>query len=181
MEKGHNKTFIIETAFSLFLNKGYRNTSMSDLVKATKLSKGAFYYHFKNKEKLYMDVIDLYFLSYYKKIDWRESENLNIKEIENLMKKFYSIFVPDIMKTTGKGMSRYFILFFEAYEIHPLFKETVNDFYKRLKKLLTKRFLNEKVENPEIEAIKMINKYEGLLFWFAINPNENVTQLINDI
>ena len=35
--------------------------------------------------------------------------------------------------------------------------------------------------NPEIEAIRMITKFEGLIFWFAVNPDANVVNLINKI
>ena len=39
MSKKDTREFIMETAFKWFLDKGYRNTSMSDLVTATQLSK----------------------------------------------------------------------------------------------------------------------------------------------
>jgi len=51
--KSENTThFIITTAASVFNRKGYAGTSLSDLTKATGLTKGAFYGNFKNKEDL---------------------------------------------------------------------------------------------------------------------------------
>lgn len=44
--------FIIETIAPIFNKKGYVGTSLSDLTKATKLTKGALYCNFKNKEEL---------------------------------------------------------------------------------------------------------------------------------
>lgn len=44
--------FIIETVAPIFNKKGYAATSMSDITKATGLTKGAIYGNFKNKEDL---------------------------------------------------------------------------------------------------------------------------------
>ena len=177
----NTKEKIIEIAFRLFLDKGYKNTSMSDLVKETKLSKGAFYHHFKNKESLYKEVIDVYFLAYYAQIDWKTADKLNVAQIELMIKAFYSSFVPEIMTITQKGMSRYFIMFFDAYEIYPNFKDIVRNLYQNLKILLTKAFKEEGKADPEIEAVRLIAKYEGILFWFAIYPEEEVARMIKKI
>ncbi|MCF6308374.1 MAG: TetR/AcrR family transcriptional regulator [Flavobacteriaceae bacterium] len=52
MLKKSEKTtkFIIETVAPIFNQKGYSATSMSDITKATGLTKGAIYGNFKNKE-----------------------------------------------------------------------------------------------------------------------------------
>jgi TetR/AcrR family transcriptional regulator, transcriptional repressor for nem operon len=46
------KQFIIEKAAPLFNTKGIAATSMSDIMAATKLSKGSLYVHFEDKEAL---------------------------------------------------------------------------------------------------------------------------------
>ncbi|TYP72241.1 TetR/AcrR family transcriptional regulator [Aquimarina intermedia] len=48
----HTKDFIIKTIAPIFNRNGYAATSMSDLVKATGLTKGALYGNFKSKEEL---------------------------------------------------------------------------------------------------------------------------------
>ena len=57
------KEHIILTAFRLFLQKGYKEVTMSMLVKATGLSKGAFYHYFENKEQLFIETLDNLFFS----------------------------------------------------------------------------------------------------------------------
>jgi len=57
------KEHIILTSFRLFLQKGYKEVTMSALVKATGLSKGAFYHHFENKEQLFIETLDNLFFS----------------------------------------------------------------------------------------------------------------------
>ena len=54
------KQKILETACSLFYLKGYNGTSVDDILKAAKVKKGNFYFHFKSKEDLGYAVIDAY-------------------------------------------------------------------------------------------------------------------------
>ncbi|MDC4224233.1 MAG: TetR family transcriptional regulator C-terminal domain-containing protein [Candidatus Manganitrophus sp.] len=54
------KRRILETACSLFYIKGYNGTSIEDILKAAKVKKGNFYFHFRSKEDLGHAVIDAY-------------------------------------------------------------------------------------------------------------------------
>ena len=49
---------ILDTATRLFLQKGYDETTLQDIIDATKLSKGAIYHHFASKEAILIDVVD---------------------------------------------------------------------------------------------------------------------------
>ena len=43
---------IVVTAARLFVEKGYEQTSVQDILDATGLSKGGLYHHFKSKEQI---------------------------------------------------------------------------------------------------------------------------------
>tara|TARA_R110002073_G_scaffold128999_3_gene275057 strand:- start:10230 stop:10823 length:594 start_codon:yes stop_codon:yes gene_type:complete len=59
MSKAENtKQFIIEVSAPIFNKHGYAATSISDLTKATKLTKGSIYGNFKNKEELAIQAFD---------------------------------------------------------------------------------------------------------------------------
>ena len=49
---------IIEKSLQLFSVKGYYNTSISDILQATGLTKGGLYCHFKSKEEVWRAVYD---------------------------------------------------------------------------------------------------------------------------
>jgi TetR/AcrR family transcriptional repressor of nem operon len=49
---------ILEKAFELIYVKGYRTTSIDDIIATTKVTKGAFYYHFKNKDEMGVSIIN---------------------------------------------------------------------------------------------------------------------------
>lgn len=53
----HTRQLIIDEAFKLFYENGFKTTSVDTIMKATNLTKGAFYHHFKNKEELGIAVI----------------------------------------------------------------------------------------------------------------------------
>lgn len=54
----YTKNIILEKASILFNSKGYKATSISDITTETKMTKGAIYKHFKNKEALEMDAFN---------------------------------------------------------------------------------------------------------------------------
>jgi TetR/AcrR family transcriptional regulator, transcriptional repressor for nem operon len=49
---------ILEKAFELIYHNGYQATSVDDILAQTKVTKGAFYYHFKNKDEMGLAVIN---------------------------------------------------------------------------------------------------------------------------
>ncbi|EHJ52540.1 TetR/AcrR family transcriptional regulator [Streptococcus macacae] len=49
---------IKEAALALFSKKGYQDTTMSDIVQLTALSKGAVYHHFQSKEEILQQLME---------------------------------------------------------------------------------------------------------------------------
>lgn len=49
---------ILQKAFELIYSKGYQTTSIDDILATTQVTKGAFYYHFKNKDEMGMAIIN---------------------------------------------------------------------------------------------------------------------------
>ena len=56
--KAARRAQIIEAAISCFLEKGYTNTSMSDIIRASGLSSGSIYSHFSGKEDILITAIN---------------------------------------------------------------------------------------------------------------------------
>ncbi|WP_405294645.1 TetR/AcrR family transcriptional regulator [Algibacter sp. Ld11] len=53
------KQTILNESFKLFYKNGFKTTSVDTIMKSTKLTKGAFYHHYKNKKELGLAVISL--------------------------------------------------------------------------------------------------------------------------
>ena len=56
--KAARRAQIIEAAIDCFLDHGYTNTSMSDIIKASGLSSGSIYSHFSGKEDILISAIN---------------------------------------------------------------------------------------------------------------------------
>lgn len=55
---------LVERSFPLFLKRGLDGVTMAELVQASGLSKGAFYYYFDDKASLYEACVDRFFNSF---------------------------------------------------------------------------------------------------------------------
>jgi AcrR family transcriptional regulator len=55
------RTQIMMTATAVFAEKGFAKTSMNDIVRASGLSKGGVYWHFKSKADLMAAIFDMFF------------------------------------------------------------------------------------------------------------------------
>jgi TetR/AcrR family transcriptional repressor of nem operon len=49
---------ILEKAFEIIYTKGYQTTSIDEIIASTKVTKGAFYYHFKTKDEMGLAIIN---------------------------------------------------------------------------------------------------------------------------
>lgn len=56
--KAARRAQIIEAAIDCFLKRGYTNTSMSDIIKASGLSSGSIYSHFSGKEDILIGAVN---------------------------------------------------------------------------------------------------------------------------
>jgi AcrR family transcriptional regulator len=68
------KQEIIKVSQVLFLEKGYLQTKVSDIVKYIGVSQGIFYYYFPSKEAVVEEIIDLYM-------------NIHLNEARSVLKK----------------------------------------------------------------------------------------------
>lgn len=52
------RLYILQKSFELIYTKGYQATSIDEIIATTKVTKGAFYYHFKNKDEMGAAIIN---------------------------------------------------------------------------------------------------------------------------
>jgi TetR/AcrR family transcriptional regulator, transcriptional repressor for nem operon len=90
------RDFIIDEAYSLFLNNSYECVSISKISDTIGLTKGALYYHFRNKEGLYRAVIDKFYpissiLVDLNTISLKEYNNAVIEHMYNILQTIFGI------------------------------------------------------------------------------------------
>lgn len=118
---------IIETAFLLFLKKGFKAVRLSDIERAAKITRGTFYYHFTNKEEVLKEGLHAYYsllnsqrTEEFERISTlREYVDLTIRkltEIDNYSARKFSSEIPEILCLS---------LIVEVIALFPEFKKVV--------------------------------------------------------
>lgn len=60
------REMILNKAFCLFLDKGFSDVSINDIMQSAGITKGGFYYHFHSREELIFEVIQIYICPFFK-------------------------------------------------------------------------------------------------------------------
>lgn len=85
LQSGTTRKKIADAARSLFILKGYKATSIEDIVAATGSSKGNIYYHFKSKEGLFLHLMDEW------DNEWEENWENNVHAYPTIADKLYGV------------------------------------------------------------------------------------------
>ncbi len=94
------KRKIIKESSILFNTKGYKSTSLSDITKATGLTKGAIYRHFENKEALENQSLD-YMTEFI--INTLRNKIRDKKDVFEKLNTFFSFFLTYVSTPFIKG------------------------------------------------------------------------------
>ena len=86
---------IVKKSFLQFLNRGYKATSLKDLEQATGLTKGAFYYYFKDKQEILEAGIERYFSV------MREETDEDVERVASLRE-----YIDLVIRNKEEGSSR---------------------------------------------------------------------------
>lgn len=121
------KDKIVNTSFVEFLNRGYKACSLRDLEVATGLTKGAFYYYFKNKKEILKAGIEKYFTTMREITMQEATQIISLKAYVALVMKYkeesaalsLSLFKTSIMETL------FFQLVLEVSSLFPGFRERI--------------------------------------------------------
>lgn len=111
-----SREYITKNAFNVFLDRGYDSTSITVLQQELKMSRGALYRYFKNKEELFISVIDEHFFKpqqlFLKEIGKNKEQNLS-----ELIQTTYQIQQRFVEAFSQIGVTRTFFLNYTALVI----------------------------------------------------------------
>lgn len=80
MKAEERKTRILNCAKKLFSKNGYYNTQISDIINDAKIARGTVYQYFKNKEDIFVTLLENYYKEWEKTIKIK-SDDFDIKRI----------------------------------------------------------------------------------------------------
>lgn len=90
---------IIEAAFKLFNEKGYFNTTTTDIAKEANIATGSVYTYFNDKKDIYIEISNRISKNIFEPTEsfWEENKQLDFKDINNA-KKIFKVFIKDMMR-----------------------------------------------------------------------------------
>jgi len=149
---------IIDRAFPVFLKMGADRTTMAELVRASGLSKGAFYYYFPDKDSLFDACVDRFFTSYLPPPD---EAPVNAEDFVKALWKSYSIALAKAREVSGDASS--YLRFMLSVPPHrkAILKEAMDSGIVRLAAALRAEGLCADEADAAAEAEKLIALIEG--------------------
>ncbi|MDR2951205.1 MAG: TetR/AcrR family transcriptional regulator [Prevotella sp.] len=172
-----SEDLILKKTFKLLLLKGFDRVSITDIQNATGLSRGLLYHYYKNKEDLFIQVTEKYFIEIFD-FDIRKVTDLTIFEfIDFMFKRFDRIehAILDIVKNTndiqGVSMLNYHFLFYQVMQRDAIFRNRYQATIEKekigwenaLKNSITKKEIKSDT-NIVISAKELVTLTDGV--WF---------------
>ncbi|MBI3883544.1 MAG: TetR/AcrR family transcriptional regulator [Sphingobacteriales bacterium] len=160
MSKGEDtRQFIIEQSAPLFNIKGTEATSMSDIMEATKLSKGCLYVHFENKEVLAAAAVDYNLKMLGTKVLAGMSDAKTAKE-----KLFaYIDVLSDVLNPPVKGGCPLINFGMEADDTNPVIKQKVHEMIEFTQQFLS-NIVNQGVKDGEFKPEWNFKEFSTIMF-----------------
>ncbi|MFN2269107.1 MAG: TetR/AcrR family transcriptional regulator [Desulfonatronovibrio sp.] len=129
------KNQILETASALFAEKGFKETSISELSKRSKAAEGTIFYHFKCKEDILINLLQKVkedILNRVKKQKWSSSNGLDM--VEEIVHLYFEL---------SEEMENEFLLLFRNYPyqlaaVNPKCRENIEAIYNCFVDLLAR-------------------------------------------
>jgi AcrR family transcriptional regulator len=156
---------ILKAAIQLFANRGFHETSMSEVAREAKVSKALIFWHFKTKEELFLAVLNKLLEPYV--IDFaEESEKLDARE---QIKKLIGGYV-NFVRENASSVSFFLRRFMNGEEMPDAFTEQIRRLYDLYQALLTDRIrlaqetaLCPHTYQPDVMANFVLAALNGLL------------------
>ena len=160
MTKGEEtRQFIIEQAAPVFNVKGIAATAMSDVMEATKLSKGSLYVHFENKDVLAAAVVEY-------NMDQLKKKILAALDKENTAKaklRAYIKVLGDALNTPVKGGCPILYFGMEADDTNQVVRKGISSRIEFMVKTISD-IIKKGVKDGEFKPIWNAREFATLMF-----------------
>lgn len=139
------KSRILDAALNIFAHKGYYDTKLDEIVDESNTSKGAIYFHFPNKERLFLALVDQF-------ADLLERRVIEAIEPEEKGIARVRIALETCLDTFGQYRRPAKILLVQAVGLGAPFESKRNEVNDRFAHLI-ETYLVEAIEVGDIKSI----------------------------
>ena len=174
---------ILEQSFLLFLAHGFDATSMSQIVRATGMSKGAVYHHFASKDELFEAAIDRYFIDL---VGSGESVGQEVQGFEEAVRSAAATMTEGLSEvmSLGANLAAYYRFLFYAIERHRSEVQAVLATRLTILSRAAERDVQQGMLpgglDPDMLAKLAITTIEGAALLAAVEGPDRLDDLINE-
>lgn len=172
------KEKIMMIAADLFEQNGYDNVSVSEIIRAAKISNGCFYGHFKNKEALLNSTViyvDQYYLEYYNNVLCGE-ENAD----KNALIKLKMFMKTTSQVITQKGPADFRLYMAHAIRNPELLSQNDRNYTKILQELILEcrknHLINDMYNNLQLTQMLLFINRGIAIEWSLQNGSYPITE-----
>ena len=114
------KEQIIYKALELYLLHGYENVSITDLQSALDMGRGTMYYHFKNKDEIYVEIVNRFFLRPKQEM-LRLPDDIRVPDMIEALMRYFRFLEDSLMELENRNIntSNVIMLLYTAYHRFP--------------------------------------------------------------
>jgi AcrR family transcriptional regulator len=136
---------ILDASLSIFARKGYHDTRLDEIVDQSRTSKGAIYFHFPNKERLFLALVDQFAdLLERQVVEAIQKQDKGIRRVQAAL--------TACLETFGRYRKPAKILLVQAVGLGTTFENKRNEINDRFAYLI-QTYLDESVEVGDIEPV----------------------------
>lgn len=114
------KEQIIYKALELYLLHGYENVSITDLQSALDMGRGTMYYYFKNKDEIYIEIVNRFFLRPKQEM-LRLPDGIRVPDMIEALLRYFRFLEESLMELENRNIntSNVIMLLYTAYHRFP--------------------------------------------------------------
>jgi AcrR family transcriptional regulator len=171
MTEHESKAHILATALAVFAKKGFAKASMNDIVRASGLSKGGVYWHFKSKEELVTAIFDQFFVEQLTLLDevmaGEETAVAKLSQLASLTGQEI-----EAMASQFPTPLEFYALAAHETALQTLLQTHFQSYETKITALVTQGIANGEFRdvNSSAAAKTIIALFEGVLLIWAISP-----------
>ncbi|MFM9326763.1 TetR/AcrR family transcriptional regulator [Paenibacillus mesotrionivorans] len=154
LQTEQTKKKIADASRALFIQKGYKATSIEDIVKATSCSAGNIYYHFKSKESLFLYLIEDW------NREWEETWLVKEPNFPTVVDKLYGLAdhlaLDQLNHPLTKAIDEFYNNTEKPTEVEDHIHEIVQDYLAFNRQLLQRGIDNGELQGLDLNGLAVI-------------------------
>ena len=174
---------ILAAALDVIIEKGYEKSRMDDIVKASKLSKGAIYWYYKSKKDVYLSLVNHWVFNFSATLNNIVEEDHSAAD---QLRELFQFFVNQyqINPRPFRAMMEFWSLAARDDDVQNKIQKVYTEFLNLIENILIKGVESGEFDllDTKIAALSIMVNIEGII-WFTIFdvPGVSISAYIDTI